>query len=233
MKAIITLEDGRLPRVQVTDGLVERTFDAEPEIIANLFAQVNGDDAIAMPWTASPLLPPQTVFWAAQSSEECLVLDLPAGPAPWVLQSEPGASTAVVIPLPRLLFLVLRRHNRIAKTAIVAVTEEGPLTLSTPLYAYPLSNVYENTTTCWTVPDRPYSRHEVPALARMFLATPNNWDLYQARNQSGLDYRALIAALSTRDTFPPEWLVSLDLTWAQWITQFVPTAADAAAAPNT
>lgn len=232
MKAIITLEDGRLPHIQVSAGLIERSFDADPETIASLFAQVNSDDATVGQWTASPLLPPQTIFWAQRPPEECLVLDLPAGPAPWVLHTAHEASTAVVIPLPRLLFLVVRRHERVVKTAVVAVADAAPLTPATPLFAYPLSNVYADTTTCWTVPDRPYPRHEVPALARMFLATPNNWDLYQARNRSGRDYRALIEALRARDTFPPEWLLPLDLTWTQWIAKFVPPAAEAAAAPD-
>jgi hypothetical protein len=222
MKAVITLESGRLPFVEVTDGRVRRTFETTPDILADLFAAVNGEEGPVGGWTVSPLLPPHTVFWAGRGLDECLVLDIPAGPAPWVVRGRETAAT--VIPLPRLLFLAIRRGEHISKTAVVAVADEGPLSPTTALYAYPLSNVYDNTTTCWTVPDRPYTRADVPALARMFLATPNNWDLYAARNQSGLDYRALIADLAQRDTFPTEWLVPLDLTWTQWITRFVPDA---------
>ena len=223
MKVVITLDDGCLPHVQVTDGVRERAYDTTPEIIANLFADVNGDEGSSSPWTASPLLPPHTVFWAQRNSEECLVLDIPAGQQPWVLQADRNQPTALLIPLPRLLFLFIRHEKRITKKALVAVAEEGLITPKTALFAYPLSNVYDNTTCCWHVPDQSYKFEDIPGLARSFFSTPNNWDLYHARNRSGLDYRALIAALTDRPAFPSEWLLPLGLTWTDWIAQFVPS----------
>ncbi len=222
MKVVITLEDGHLPHVQVTDGVMERTYDATPETIVGLFAAANGDDESYSPWVASPILPPNTVLWAKRNTEECLVLDIPAGTQPWVLDVKGGEPTALLIPLPRLLFLFKRQGKRIVEEALVAVVDEGPITPKTALFAYPLSNVYDNTTCCWHLPDRPYTLADIPGLARSFFSTPNNWDLYNARNRSDLDYRALIGELTQKQAFPQEWLAPLQITWADWIAQFVP-----------
>ncbi len=223
MHVVITLTDGQLPQVTVTEGPAVRHYETTPEVLAELL--VDADDGPApRPWTVSPILPPHTVLWAQQGDSECVVLEIPAGPQPWVLPTGEDAVTALVIPLPRLLFLWTRHRGRITQKALVALNTDAPLTPDTPLFAYPLSNVYDNTTLCWTLPDQPYALTDIPGLARTFFATPNNWDLTRHRNQSGLDYRALGAALADRDTFPPEWLVPLHLTWTQWITQFVPQA---------
>jgi hypothetical protein len=231
MRVVITLEDGAFPHVHVTDGLAERTYETTSDVLIDLLR--DAEDTPSQPWIASPLLPPQTVFWAQQGDTDCLVLDLPAGPQPWVLPDGQASVTAYVIPLPRLLFLFLRRKQHVIQKAVVAVNTTAPISPDTPLFAYPLSNVYDNTTLCWTMPDRPYATSDLLSLAHAFFATPNNWDLTQARNASGLDYRALGAALADRDTFPPEWLVPLHRTWADWIAQFVPQAAPVADAPRT
>lgn len=236
MKVVITLEDGNLPHVEVTDGLMERAYDTTPEAIVNLFASSNGDDDAPSPWLASPVLPPNTVLWATRNTEECLVLDIPAGNQPWVLNTGHDEATTHLIPLPRLLFLFVRQGKRIVEKALVAVADEGPITPKTALYAYPLSNVYDNTTCCWHVPDQSYALGDIPGLARAFFSTPNNWDLYNARNRSDLDYRALISQLTQRQAFPQEWLAPLQLTWADWIGRFVPSpdpVTDDAHSPQT
>jgi len=126
MKVVITLEDGNLPHVEVTDGLMERAYDTTPEAIVNLFASSNGDDDAPSPWLASPVLPPNTVLWATRNTEECLVLDIPAGNQPWVLNTGHDEATTHLIPLPRLLFLFVRQGKRIVEKALVAVADEGP-----------------------------------------------------------------------------------------------------------
>lgn len=214
-RVTITLEDGQMPHVHVTDGVRERRYQMPLE---TLVERLHDDSASPLPWTTSPLLPPQTVFWAGRGSEQCWVGDLPAASYPWVLE---GSRESAVIPLPRLLFFLKQRDTHIIQTAIVAVADDAPLQPDTPLYTYPLSNVYSNTTCCWTVPSRSYTPADWPGLVRIFFSTPNNWDLTHHTNRSGLDYRGLVAALSTRSVFPPEWLQPLGFTWSTWITSLL------------
>lgn len=221
MQAIITLEDGKLPHVAVTDGPLERTYDTTPEMLADLFLDGDGGNQT---WSVSPILPPHTVFWGHRAEEDALVLDLPAGPQPWTVPTRSGVLDAHVIPMPRLLFWFQRRQARIVRTALVALADDAPLTPDTPLFAYPFSNVYPDTTCCWHLPDQRTPLDALPGLARAFFATPNNWDLYPANSGSGLDYRALIAALETRSTFPQEWLQPLSLTWTTWIARLAPSS---------
>lgn len=226
MKVVMTLEDGRLPHVHVTDGIQERTYDTTLEMISHLLEEVGGDGAPVATWHTSPILPPQTILWASRTNGECVVFDIPAGMQPWVLQTRTTGTTSVMIPLPRLLFLFQRHGNRITHKALVAVDEEGAITPETPLFAYPLSNVYDDTNCCWHLPDKPYAVADLPGLMRAFFTTPNNWDLYQARNLSQLDYRGLIHALTERETFPSEWLRPLGMTWHDWIQKFAPSATE-------
>lgn len=232
MKVVITVEDDRLPHVEVTDGIRVRAYDTTPEQIATLFAQVDQDAPEAEPagpWQCSPILPPNTVFYAARPPEECVVVEIPAGHQPWVMQTT-ETPTVHLVPLPRLLMLFKRQGPHIADTAVVAVADPGDLTLETPVYAYPLSNVYPNTRCCWYLPNRPYALADIPGLARTFFTTPNNWDLY-GQNRSRLDYRGLIAALHERPTFPPEWLMPLHWTVAAWIGHVIPHLAVTAHQP--
>lgn len=224
MRVVITLEDGHWPDVTVTDGLAMRHFETTPEVLADLLLDAS-DDHAPLPWTTSPLLPPHAVFWGQQGPDTtALVLDMPAGPQPWVLPTGETAMTAQVIPLPRLLFLFILHRQYLRHMAVVALATDDPLTPTTPLFAYPLSNVYNNTTVCWSLPDQRYTVSDLPGLAHAFLATPNNWDLTEQRNASGLDYRALGDALAHRPAFPSEWLLPLHRTWHDWLTDFVPQA---------
>lgn len=214
-RVTITLEEGQMPHVHVTDGHRERAYQIS---LDTLVARLHDEVHPTIAWTTSPILPPQTAFWAQRGTDQCWVGDLPAASYPWVLE---GSHESHIIPLPRLLFFLKQRDTHIIQTAIVAVADDAPLQPETPLYTYPLSNVYRNTTCCWTVPSRPYTPADWPGLVRIFFSTPNNWDLTHQTNRSGLDYRGLVAALSTRSVFPAEWLQPLGFTWSTWITSLL------------
>ncbi|MDP9477090.1 MAG: prokaryotic E2 ligase family D protein [Actinomycetota bacterium] len=190
---------------------------------------------------ALPPLPPRALLVDAverpRASSIVLTGYLDPASRPFVLsRSEPAAPTAVsaVVPLPSLVYRAeWYRRDRTLRTLSIAVCSpdlSGPPKPNTPLFRFPLSNVYgyHSSTSSWG--NRPgavcwpsmgslgsLELDELPerALIRGFLSVANNADLFGrgvSHNGPHADYAAFLEDLDGRESFPRDWLIPTGLT---------------------
>lgn len=223
MKSLrIRLKPDQHPEVWVHDGERRRHFFTTFSGLLGLLQEAEGralrEEA---PWIPTPLLPPNTLYYAQRLEESWIVQDLPAGRYETLLDT--GGREVFVIPLPRMLFAVHRRGSRVVGGAIRVTTETGAITNETPLFHFPLSNTYEDGRLCWYPPDdEAWTEERIPGLIRTFFATPHNFDVFSPRrNGPGHDLRGLITALAEHETYPTAWLVPAESSsaWLAHITR--------------
>lgn len=212
MKSLrIRLIPDQHPEIWVRDEARRRHFFTT---FSGLIAMLQEAEGRAMvedaPWVSTPLLPPHTVFYSQRLAESWIVQDVPAGQYETLLETD--GLEVFTIPLPRMLFAVHRRDNRVMGGALRTTQETGALGPDTPLYHFPLSNTYDDGRLCWSPPaDEAWTPDRIPALIRTFFATPHNFDVFDPRrNAPGYDLRGLLTALSDDPVYPAEWLVAAE-----------------------
>lgn len=212
----IRLLPNQHPELWVRDGARRQHFFTTFSALVDLFnASKEGFYREQAPWHATPILPPGACYYADNGQESWTVLDLP--PTRHAMALETNGLEVFPVPLPRALFAIHRRGDRVLHGALRLTTTSGPLTAETPLAHYPLANVYPNGTLCWTPPDVPWPPDRLPELVRGYFATPHNFHLFDpARNQPGFDLRHLLMQLTEQETFPADWLVPAE-SFGAWL----------------
>ncbi len=186
---------------------------------------------------ALPPLPPRALLVDAverpRASSIVLTGYLDPASRPFVLRQSGAASSAVaaVVPLPSLVYHAeWSRRDRTLRTLAIAVCSPAlthPPGPATPLFRFPLSNVYGRHSwsgggpgaVCWPSMGSlgPIDLDEIPerALIRGFLSVPNNADLFGrgvSHNGPHADYAAFLDDLDGREAFPRDWLIPAGLT---------------------
>ena len=185
---------------------------------------------------ALPPLPARTLLVDAverpRASSIILTGYLEPASRPFVLRRGGGqGAAAAVVPLPSLVYRAeWSRRDRTLRTLSIAVCSPDlthPPGPATPLFRFPLSNVYGRHSwsgggpgaVCWPSMGSigPIDLDEIPerALIRGFLSVPNNADLFGrgvSHNGPHTDYAAFLKDLDGRDTFPRDWLIPAGLT---------------------
>lgn len=106
-------------------------------------------------------------------------------------------------PIPRLVFgfQYLVREKKVVKSYLCVVKDER-LTPNTPLFVYPFSNVYGNSSICLGNNVLPIYKNpaRLHTLAAYILRFPNNNDMYSSSNNKlDLEYRDLLEQLKGKD----------------------------------
>lgn len=214
----IRLIPNQHPEIWVREGPRRQHFFTTFSALVDLLR--GAEDAFYQqqaPWQATPVLPPGACYYAENGTESWTILDLP--PTRHAMTLETSTLDVFLIPLPRCLFAVQHRGDRVLRGALRLVATADPLTDTTPLYHYPLSNVYPDGRLCWRPPDQPWPLTALPDLIRSYFATPHNFDLYHAaRNHLGYDLRHLMTQLAALPEFPVDWLVPAE-SFAAWRNQ--------------
>ncbi|HBF76919.1 MULTISPECIES: hypothetical protein [Clostridium] len=120
--------------------------------------------------------------------------------------------------IPTLLFKILVYNNSIKGVELVAV-KDAVITEHTPLFKYPFSNVFDNTSVC-------LGANNIAALdisetafiyriPNLVLSLENNNDAYNNANNTGLALRELLNKLSNND-FNNDWLKPLNMDYSKW-----------------
>lgn len=145
-------------------------------------------------WVMSHIehLPPQMfleALQAKQSADNKLVLGFSSVPknAAFVATTNEGTTYFYDIPKtkirvkfqteayedvghPRLMFAISTKNDVATSVKLCAVKGKQPLTVDTPLFRYPYSNVFDNGDVCWSS----WSEVPIDQIPMMFLSTANN-----------------------------------------------------------
>lgn len=145
------------------------------------------------------LLPQGLVSYSGNSLEKYVVLRCPAQKISYTYENQ----TYEHFPMPELIFGIhLNKDNMVLKTYL-RVLPQGPLSLDSPLYYYPFSNVYANGQICMgkneaLFYDKPQALENYPAYV---LGLQNNDDLFtNMHNRKSLGHRELLDLLATKST---------------------------------
>ena len=185
---------------------------------------------------ALPPLPARTLLVDAveRPRASSIVLTGYLEPASWpfVLRRGRGqGAAAAVVPFPSLVYRAeWSRRDRTLRALSIALCSPDlthPPGPATPLFRFPLSNVYGRHSwsgggpgaVCWPSMGSigPIGLDELPerALIRGFLSVPNNADLFGrgvSHNGPHTDYATFLEDLDGRETFPRDWLIPAGLT---------------------
>lgn len=106
-------------------------------------------------------------------------------------------------PIPRLVFgfKYLFREKKVAQSCLCVVKDQR-LTLDTPLYAYPFSNVHGDNSICLGNNALPVYKDpaRLHTLAAYILRFPNNNDMYSSQNNKlNLEYRDLLEQMKGKE----------------------------------
>lgn len=217
----IRLRPQQHPEVWATVNHRRSHFFTRFDHLIEWLQQSQDQSAVEKPaWHSIPLLPSYIRWYANQGSESWALLEQPAGTLAVGLETR-GVEFFTVA-LPRILFAVHRRENRVLGGSIRCTLADGPLTPHMMLGHYPLSNVYDDGHLCWSPPNQEWPLDQLDALFRGYLATPHNFHLATAtHNGGGLELRELLEKLSMQSVFPSEWLVPTE-SLSQWLERLAP-----------
>lgn len=218
----IRLRPRQHPEVWIREGERHRHFFTYFRDLATL---LEPDNTVIhepiVPWTATPVLPPRTLAYAQKQQESLIILEVPSGPVPVTLDTQPDK--AFLVTMPRLLFGVKRHDNHVTQGFLQVVTTEDAITAETPLYHYPLPNYYSHSGLCWTPPEGTWPLDTIPGLIRTYFATPHNFHLANPmHNQPHYEVRELLEQWQAQDHCPHEWWVPTGTTFGQWWLRLAP-----------
>lgn len=142
------------------------------------------------------LLPAGLISHSDSPTEKYYVLRYPAQKITYsyVLSGTPYLN----FPMPDLAFGILMNKDNMILRTFLRVLPQGKLTLDSPLYYYPFSNVYPNGEICMghneaLIYDNLQSLENYPEYV---LSLPNNDDLFRTNhNKQGMEHRKLLNTL--------------------------------------
>lgn len=144
------------------------------------------------------LMPEGLISYSCSVTESYIVLRYPAQKITYFSTfSDPYPD----FPMPNLVFGILMNRDHMILRTFLRVLPQGPLTLDSPLYYYPFSNVYDNGEICMgnneaLTYDHLQSLENYPPYV---LSLPNNADLFESmHNKPRLEYKELLKKLAKK-----------------------------------
>jgi hypothetical protein len=113
---------------------------------------------------------------------------------------------------PKMIFKYRVERNKVELSTIVAVKDNGPITLQTPLYHFPFSHVNDSGYVCMGGNTFPKIERiqQLETFHYLFLGSPFTSD-YGAKTLTGKPVNMLFQELINTD-FPDDWLVPITIT---------------------
>lgn len=197
-----------------TDGVIQRK-NIEPSNLRSCIANSQLGGSIR----TSGLLPSKCIATVMSDTAQYFFLDCPTTCLDFTYANTEYSN----FPIPRMIFGIqyLLREQKPVKCGI-CVVGEGKLTVHTPLYHFPFSNVHEDGQIC--LGSNSISAYKKPEqlenLANYILTLPNNNDEYcPHHNKLQLEYRDLLEHM--KDKSPADYYRDILVESGKTLGQFL------------
>ena len=146
------------------------------------------------------LLPSGILSYSVSATETYVVLRYPEQKITYSYTY--SDSPYLSFPMPNLIFGILLNKEHMVLRTLLRVIPQGALSLDSPLYYYPLSNVHDNGEICMgrneaLIYDNLQALENYP---QYVLSLPNNNDLFNsAHNKRRLEHKKLLDTLAKRN----------------------------------
>lgn len=133
------------------------------------------------------LLPKNCIYHGVDGSKYFVIIEVPASKRPTLLRDRQNNQIlSQDVPIPNLVF-GFYVEGEMLRTSYCFSTQMGVTGLDTPLYHFPLGNVFDDGRICWGNADVSLLRtmFEISQLPHIFFEAPFNGDLYNNANSSG------------------------------------------------
>jgi|GEM_PF-2918549 len=226
MKAVITLDNLELAKVELEENGIQRTLHLTLQQLAELLLSSLVEDynepkeEPAKPILISPSLPLNTVKYAKKSDESHLVfLSYPETTA----TVQYHQSVFQDVPFPNLVFFFAVKNQRVSNRQVFAYKDRF-LRDDTKLYRYPYSNVYENGRMCYYSDETVKDLVQLQTFPHRWLHTPFNDHLYFPR-QVNLTSKPLRQLLEESQGKPFDYSIlrpaPQNLTFHEWAESII------------
>jgi hypothetical protein len=180
MKAVITLDNLELAKVEVDKDGIQRTLHLTLQQLADfLISSIKEEDEIkeepVKPTLISPSLPPNTVKYAKMSDDTEMVFMICPETKATIQYHQ---TTFTDVPFPNMVFVFSVRHERLVDKRVY-VYKDRFLREDTLLYRYPFSNVYNSGQLCYFSDEKFKDLVQLQTFPYRWLETPFNDHLYQ------------------------------------------------------
>ncbi|MCL6443709.1 MAG: prokaryotic E2 ligase family D protein [Alicyclobacillus sp.] len=221
-RLVLTMEPGKFPQLEIVQNGVAHYKTVGWHQLLNLLDHsivVEQLKKVDVRTTKIPRLPERTLLVDTEETPSWLDVTL-TGWVPGLEYAFMYQDKSFLVRIPTMVYQVRwSLHDKKLKALRLAVTIDESVTVDSPLYRWPFSNVYPSGNVCWTF-DVECELHQVVERAVFgFLGTPNNSDLFgQSRSQNSpyRDYESFLSTVQDVGDVPAEWLIPMQQTVAEF-----------------